>query len=96
MPWKVLRANGYQRCLYFIGTSHPGADGHPGTRATMQKKGTQCMKHVSPERRKERGIAICTDHWPIFQEHVAEDEATRQQLRSKLDPGPQYDTEEWG
>ncbi len=95
-PWRVLRAHGYQRCVYSVRKSHAKKDGFPGTRTGVQKRGTQCNKHVSPEHRKERGIAICTDHWPIFQEEVAIDAARRQHIRDKYDPGPLYDTEEWG
>ena len=88
--WQWLRSQGFKRCVCNNRTSQSAVVGE----AHKSKKGARCCNHVSKELIAERGLPICTDHWPIYQQDISTDAARRAALRAKYDPGPLYDEDD--
>lgn len=91
--WKVLRAQGYRRCVMSISENHKARE-TATYRQSHAVKGNQCAHMVPPEQIKKIGLPVCSNHEERWHEGVEKDRATRQRLRDKLDPGPLYDESE--
>ena len=83
--WAQLRAAGMKRCIYRVVRSEGDSEKY---RRLAREVGDRCRAWVGREAVAERGLPICSKHWPVFQRDVQRERETRKRLRSKYDPGP--------